>query len=49
MPESNYIINDSIVQIFPGEKLLIEADVINDKLTNFRVVNEIRGTKAKPS
>ncbi len=42
MPESNYIINDSIVQIFPGEKLLIEADVINDKLTNFRVVNEIR-------
>jgi hypothetical protein len=42
MAESNYIINDSIIQIFPGEKLFIEAAVVNDKLTNFRVVNEIK-------
>lgn len=40
--ESNYIINDSIIQIFAGEKLFIEADVVNDKLSNFKVVKEIR-------
>lgn len=40
--ESSYIINDSIIQIFPGEKLFIEADVVNDKLSNFQVVKEIR-------
>lgn len=40
--ESSYIINDSIIQIFPGEKLFIEADVVNDKLSNFKVVKEIR-------
>jgi len=42
MGETNYIINDSIIQIFPGEKLFVEADVINNKLTNFQVVKEIR-------
>lgn len=42
MRESSYIINDSIVQIFPGEKLFVEADVVNDKLSNFQVVKEIR-------
>jgi hypothetical protein len=42
MGETNYIINDSIVQIFPGEKLLIEAEVINNRLTNFRIVNDIK-------
>jgi len=40
--ESSYIINDSIIQIFPGEKLFIEADVVNDKLSNFQVIKEIR-------
>jgi hypothetical protein len=42
MGETNYIINDSIVQIFPGEKLFIEAEVVNNKLTNFRIVNDIK-------
>jgi hypothetical protein len=42
MGESNYIINDSIIQIFPGEKIYIEADVINNRLTNFQIVKEIR-------
>jgi hypothetical protein len=42
MGETNYIINDSIIQIFPGEKLFVEAEIINNKLTNFRVVNEIK-------
>jgi hypothetical protein len=42
MGETNYIINDSIIQIFPGEKLFVEAEIINNKLTNFKVVNEIK-------
>lgn len=40
--ESDYVVNDSIIQIFPGEKLFIEADVVRDRLTNFQVVNEIK-------
>jgi hypothetical protein len=42
MGETNYIINDSMIQIFPGEKLFVETEIINNKLTNFRVVNEIK-------
>jgi Zn-dependent metalloprotease len=42
MSESKYIINDSIIQIFPGEKLFVEAENVNNKLTNFKVVNEIK-------
>ncbi len=43
--ETPYIINDSIIQIFPGEKLFVEADVLKNRLTNFRVVNEIKDEK----
>lgn len=39
---TNYVINDSIIQIFPGEKLFVEADINHHKLTNLKVVNEIR-------
>jgi hypothetical protein len=42
MVETNYIINDSIIQIFPGEKLFIEVAIVNNKLTNFRIVNDIK-------
>jgi hypothetical protein len=42
MGETNYIINDSIVQIFPGEKLFIEAEIVKNKLTNFKIVNDIK-------
>jgi hypothetical protein len=42
MGETDYIINDSIIQIFPGEKLFIEADVVNNRLTNFQIVSEIK-------
>jgi len=42
MPESNFIINDTIIQIFPGEKLFVEAEIMNNKLTNLKVVNEIK-------
>lgn len=41
MPETSYVINDSIIQIFPGEKLFIEVAEVNGKLSNFRVVNQI--------
>lgn len=42
MGESSYIINDTIIQIFAGEKLFVEADVVKGKLSNFQVVKEIR-------
>ncbi len=42
MGETNYITNDSIIQIFPGEKLYVEADLINNRLTNFQIVKEIK-------
>ncbi len=42
MAESSYIINDTIIQIFAGEKLFVEADVVKGKLSNFQVVKEIR-------
>ncbi len=41
MEQSFYIVRDSIIQIFPGEKLYIEADVANNRLINFKVVPEI--------
>lgn len=42
MEESSYIINDTIIQIFAGEKLFVEADVVKGKLLNFQVAKEIR-------
>jgi hypothetical protein len=40
--ETKYIINDTIIQIFPGEKLFIETNTINNKLVNLRRVDSIR-------
>jgi hypothetical protein len=37
-----YIVKEGIVQVFPDEKLFIEADLLNDSLVNFKVVPEIR-------
>jgi hypothetical protein len=42
MNESYYVINDSMIQIFPGEKIYIEADVDNNRLKNFNFVSEIK-------
>lgn len=38
---SQYIIIDSVIQIFPGEKLFVEADIVRDNLTNFKMVPQI--------
>lgn len=40
--ETKYISNDTILNIFPGEKLFLEATITNNRVTNFRVVNEIK-------
>lgn len=40
--ESQYIINDTLIQIFPGEKLFIECEIQYNKLVNFKVVPKIR-------
>jgi hypothetical protein len=41
MKASRYIINDTIIQIFPGEKLYVESEIQNNKLVNFKVVPKI--------
>jgi hypothetical protein len=41
MVETKYVINDTIIQIFPGEKLYVDADISGDKLISFKVVPEI--------
>jgi hypothetical protein len=38
---SQYIIIDSVIQIFPGERLFVEADIVVDNLTNFKIVPRI--------
>lgn len=38
---SKYIIIDSVIQIFPGEKIFVETDIVRDNLTNFKVVPHI--------
>lgn len=40
--ETDYIFNDSIILVFPGEKLFIEAEVVNDRLTNLQLVDSIK-------
>jgi hypothetical protein len=41
MKGSRYIINDTIIQIFPGEQLFVESEIQNNKLVNFKVVPKI--------
>ena len=38
--ESPYILKDNTVQIYPGEKLFIEATLENGKIVSLRCVNE---------
>jgi hypothetical protein len=42
LDESPYVINDTILQVFPGEKLFVEAELLNNKLTNLLVVPKRR-------
>lgn len=39
---SQYIIIDSVIQIFPGEKLFVEAEIVKENLTNFKMVPQIK-------
>lgn len=41
IPESKILINDSIIQIYPGEKLYIEAEIVKNQLKNLKVVDKI--------
>jgi hypothetical protein len=41
---SKYIIIDSVIQIFPGEKLYVESEILNNKVKSFRTVPEIQDT-----
>lgn len=40
--ESNYVNNDTILYVFPGEKLFVEATILNNRATKLRVVPEIK-------
>jgi hypothetical protein len=39
--QSPYIINENYIQLYPGENLFIEAEVLENKIMNFTVVKEI--------
>jgi hypothetical protein len=39
---SKYIIIDSVIQIFPGEKLYVESEIANSKFKSFRTVPMIK-------
>lgn len=41
MAPTSYIIKDRAVQVFPGEKLFIEADILKDSLVNLKAVPAI--------
>jgi len=41
MGATKYVPKDGVVQIFPGEKLFIEAEIRNDSLVNLKTVTEI--------
>jgi hypothetical protein len=41
IPESTYFPKEGVVQIFSGETLYIEADVVGNKLANFKAVPAI--------
>ena len=45
IPQSPYVINDSIIQIYLGEKVYIEADVKDNVLTNLKRVESIKKPK----
>jgi hypothetical protein len=38
MQATHYVVLNKIIQVFPGEKLFIEADVAKDSLVNLRMV-----------
>lgn len=38
MSPTSYVIKDQAIQIFPGEKLFIEADILKDSLVNLKAV-----------
>jgi len=40
IPESPYFVKDNILQIYCGEKLLVECEVVNNKITAMKVVYE---------
>jgi hypothetical protein len=41
MGQTKYIPKDGVIQLFPGEKLFVEADIKNDTLVNLKVVPQI--------
>ena len=41
VPQTPYILNENIIQFYPGETLYVEADVINDIIVKLTVVKEI--------
>jgi hypothetical protein len=42
VPVSPFIIGDSLVQVYPGEKLFIEVDLIKGKFKNLKIVRAIQ-------
>jgi len=40
VPKSAYILPENTIQIYPGEKILIELETENNKITSMKAVNE---------
>ncbi|SDE18366.1 hypothetical protein SAMN05216464_104258 [Mucilaginibacter pineti] len=45
MPATSYVIQNKIIQIFPGEEIFIEADIVKDSLVNLKRVSAIVSKK----
>jgi hypothetical protein len=41
IPQSPYVFNDNFIRLFSGEKIFVEADVVDDIIVKFTVVKEI--------
>ncbi len=41
MPVTSYVIQNKIIQIFPGEEIFVEADIVKDSLVNLKRVPTI--------
>lgn len=45
VPAGSIVISDSIIQMYPNEKLYLEVDLIGNRFTNFQLVPEVKYPK----
>jgi len=45
MKETQYVVHPGVLEIFPGDSILVEADVLKDSLVNLHVVTQTSNPK----